>query len=76
MVVIDPHLNKTITLADLHSACDYTVWEGWELQGYPVMTVSRGKVVMENGQFMGTRGTGEFIPRRLSSEVLAGPAVT
>ena len=76
VVVIDPNLRKTITLADLHSACDYTAWEGWELHGYPVMTVTRGNIVMENGRFLGTRGAGELIPRTLSPEVLAGPAVT
>lgn len=76
VVVIDPNLRKTITLADLHSACDYTAWEGWEFHGYPVMTVARGNIVMESGRFLGTRGAGEFIPRTLSPEVLAGPAVT
>ena len=75
IVVIDPDLKKRITLADLHSDCDYTVWEGRELQGYPVMTVARVKVVMEKGQFMGTKGAGEFIPRKLPSEVLEGPAL-
>ena len=75
IVIIDPNLNKKITLADLHSDCDYTVWEGWELQGYPVMTIARGKVVMEKGQFLGAKGAGQFIPRKLSAEVLAGPAL-
>jgi dihydropyrimidinase len=76
VVVIDPDLKKTITLADLHSACDYTAWEGWELHGYPIMTVARGSIVMEDGRFLGARGAGRFIPRTLSPEVLAGPAVT
>ena len=75
IVIIDPNLNKKITLADLHSDCDYSVWEGWELQGYPVMTIARGKVVMEKGQFLGANGAGQFIPRKLSAEVLAGPAL-
>ena len=75
IVVIDPDLKKTISLAELHSDCDYSVWEGWELQGYPVMTIARGKVVMENGEFLGTEGAGEFLPRKLSSEVLEGPVL-
>ena len=75
IVVIDPDLKKVITLPDLHSNCDYTVWEGWELLGYPVLTIARGKVVMENGRFTGSRGAGEFLPRRLPPEVLSAPAV-
>ena len=75
VVVIDPDVKKVIALPDLHSDCDYTVWEGWELQGYPVMTISKGNVVMEDGRFTGTKGAGEFLPRQLPAEVLAGPAV-
>ena len=75
IVVIDPNLKKKITLPELHSDCDYTVWEGWELQGYPVMTIAGGRVVMDSGQFMGVKGAGEFIPRTLTSAVLEGPAL-
>jgi dihydropyrimidinase len=75
VVVLDPNLRKTIRLADLHADCDYSVWEGWELQGYPVMTIARGRTVMEGGQFLGVKGQGEFLPRQLPSEVFADPVV-
>ncbi len=75
VVLIDPNLKKKIALADLHSVCDYSVWEGREFHGYPVMTISQGKVVMENGQFSGVKGAGRFLPRELPQEVLEGPAL-
>jgi len=42
-VLIDPALNKTIALSDLHADADYSIWEGFACQGYPVMTILRGK---------------------------------
>ncbi len=68
IVVIDPDLKRTITLADLHSDCDYSIWDGWEFTGFPVMTMLRGNVLMENGAWTGPSGIGEFIAARSPSE--------
>ena len=35
IVIIDPDLKRKITLADLHSDCDYSIWDGWEFEGFP-----------------------------------------
>ena len=40
----------SLTNSILHHNCDYTPYEGRELTGYPVMTLSRGEVVMEEGE--------------------------
>jgi len=63
IVVIDPNFKRTIRLENLHGWQDYTVYEGWDLQGFPVVTISRGNVVSENGQYVGKQGHGIFIPR-------------
>ncbi len=47
----------------LHHAMDYTTYEGMEVQGWPVVTLSRGEVVCENGKITGKPGHGEFLPR-------------
>ena len=73
LVLIDPGIHKTLSMDDLHIG-DYSIWEGWEINGWPVTTVLRGKVVVENGQLLGNLGDGQFIPRRMSSEVLSRPA--
>ena len=48
--IFDPNLRKVLSLDDLHSDSDYSVWEGFECQGYPQITILRGKVIVEDGQ--------------------------
>ena len=42
---------------------DYTPYEGMEVTGWPMVTVSRGEVVFENGKVLGEPGRGRFLPR-------------
>jgi dihydropyrimidinase len=75
LVLIDPQLRKTLSLADLHADSDYSIWEGFECQGYPVMTILRGKVIVEDGKLMGSSSDGHWLKRRVAPEVLARPTV-
>lgn len=63
IVVYDPDKDFTITCGAMHSDYDHTIWEGVPLHGYPVMTFSRGKLVYENGKFVGEPGWGNFVKR-------------
>ena len=63
LVIIDPDCEVTLSQSRMHSRSDYCPYEGMILQGYPVMTLSRGKVIVRNGVFKGLAGDGEFIPR-------------
>ena len=63
-----PDLKRKLTLADLHSNCDYSIWDGWEFDGFPDMTMVRGNVLVENGAWTGPEGIGQFIPARMPSE--------
>ncbi len=75
LVLIDPALEKTLTLDDLHADSDYSIWEGFACQGYPVTTILRGKVIVENGRLVGSSSDGRWLGRRVSGDVLARPAV-
>lgn len=75
LCLIDPTLKKTLTLSDLHADSDYSIWEGFECKGYPVMTILRGKVIIENGKLIGSSSDGRWLKRRVANEVLARPAV-
>jgi dihydropyrimidinase len=75
LVLIDPGLKKTITLDGLHADADYSIWEGFACQGYPVTTILRGKVIVENGRLVGSSSDGRWLGRRVSGEVLARPSV-
>ncbi|GAA0177146.1 dihydropyrimidinase [Clostridium sediminicola] len=63
IVIFNPDIEKTVTKEMLHENVDYTPYEGMKLKGYPEVTISRGKVIVENGQFIGEKGCGKFIKR-------------
>ncbi len=73
IVLIDSSIRKRLTMEDFHIS-DYSIWEGWEIEGWPSFTMLRGKVKIENGQFLGSLGDGQLIPRKISSDILARPA--
>lgn len=62
LILIDPAARETIRLTQLHSACDYSVWDGWELQGKVMTTILRGTVLVRGQEWVGEHGLGRFIP--------------
>jgi dihydropyrimidinase len=75
LAVWDPEVTRVIALEDLHHESDYSPWEGWEVTGWPVATVLRGKVVVEDGELRGSQDDGRWLPRWLDRAVRMGPAV-
>jgi dihydropyrimidinase len=74
IVLIDPAIRKRLTLADLHAA-DHSVWDGWEIHGWPVTTILRGKIVVEDGRLAGDLSDGRLIGgRKTPPALLRGPA--
>ena len=67
-------MRRTIRNADLHGS-DYTPWEGHDVSVWPGMTILRGKVVMEDGRFLGSQADGQWQARRVADEILSGPAL-
>ena len=59
----DATRSVTITQDILHHDTDYTPYEGLQVTGWPVVTVSRGKVVWNDGTVLCEPGWGRFIPR-------------
>ena len=62
IVIWDPLLKKTAKDADELSNAKYTIFNGWELTGWPVTTIRRGEVVWENGKMLAKPGSGKFVP--------------
>ena len=73
IVIFDPNLKKKLTLDDLHADSDYSIWEGFECHGYPVMTILRGKVIVEDGKLVGSSSDGRWLSRKVAPGVLAQP---
>ncbi|CAA9576124.1 MAG: Dihydropyrimidinase @ D-hydantoinase [uncultured Thermomicrobiales bacterium] len=63
IVVFDPELTRTVTASMLESNADYTVYEGWEVTGWPIVTLRRGEVVYRHGEVVGKPGSGRLVRR-------------
>ena len=63
LVLWDRERKVTLTNALMQHAVDYTPYEGMELTGWPVMTLSRGQIVAAEGEIRGMAGHGRFLPR-------------
>jgi dihydropyrimidinase len=71
IVVLDPARRGTVRAADLHET-DYTPWEGHDIFAWPVVTLSRGKIMVENGHYFGSPSDGRYLKRKISSDILNG----
>ncbi len=63
LVVFDPNRKQTLSAKTLHMKVDYNPYEGREVTGVSETVLSRGKVVVENGKFVGRAGAGSFLKR-------------
>jgi dihydropyrimidinase len=64
LVIYDPRREVTLSVQSLHQRVDYCPYEGHAVRGYPRTVLLRGKVIVEDGQFMGAAGQGKFVPGR------------
>jgi dihydropyrimidinase len=63
LVVLDPHLRRTIDGRSMRSNADYSAYDGHEVTGWPRFTVSRGDIVLEDGQVVAEPGRGRWLRR-------------
>ena len=63
IVLFDPTARRTLTAASLHHTSDYTPYEGFELTGAVRSVFVRGRPVIRNNAYVGTRGDGRFVGR-------------
>jgi len=63
IVIFDPKVKRTISAKTHHMNCDYSLFEGMEIHGKPTTVLSRGKIVIENDQYVGSKGDGKFLKR-------------
>ena len=63
LTVVDPELTRRVSPDLLRSRSDFSIYDGRELTGWPVLTMVRGRVLMEDGQVLGEPGFGRYLPR-------------
>jgi dihydropyrimidinase len=66
VVVYDPNGHTSIGLATHHMNMDYSAWEGYEVDGHVDTVLSRGKVIVDHNEYLGTKGDGRYFKRGLS----------
>jgi dihydropyrimidinase len=63
VVVFDPNRTITLSVDTLHMNVDYNPYEGRRVTGATDTVLSRGRLVIENGTFVGRAGAGSFLKR-------------
>jgi len=63
IVFWDPQADYTISAKTHHMRVDYSMFEGFRVKGNVSKVMSRGEMVVENGQFLGKIGRGQYLKR-------------
>src|SRR5213080_3045422 len=63
IVIFDPNAETTFGVENEHMNVDYSAYEGKTIKGTVDTVLSRGKVVIDNGEFKGKSGDGQFLKR-------------
>jgi len=63
IVIWDPKETRTVRDEDMLSGSGYSTYAGWQVTGWPIITIRRGEIVYKNGQIVGKAGTGELLHR-------------
>jgi dihydropyrimidinase len=71
LVVYDPQARRTISAETHHMDVDYSCYEGREVTGRSEIVLSRGKVIVDGDEWLGTAGDGRFLKRAPTGSLLA-----
>jgi dihydropyrimidinase len=66
IVIFDPARCHNIQYQNQHSKATYTLYEGRRCLGKPIITIQRGKILVEDGLMKAKPGDGEFLPTKIS----------
>ena len=63
IVIFDPTRTHTISAETHHMDVDYSAYEGRKVTGKVEVVMSKGKVIIEDGRYLGAKGDGEYLRR-------------
>jgi dihydropyrimidinase len=69
LIVFDADQEQTISVKTHHMRVDYSMFEGTRVKGVPKTVLSQGRVIVENGKFVGKVGAGTFLKRENPARV-------
>jgi dihydropyrimidinase len=64
LAIVDLNFEQVVTAKTLPSAADFSIYEGWKMKGWPVMTIIRGEIVAQDGKVVEKKGFGRFVARK------------
>jgi len=68
IVIVDLDKKARLSISNSHyTLADYTPYEGWEIKGWPVLTMLRGNIIVQGGELKARPGLGKYIPRPINS---------
>jgi dihydropyrimidinase len=70
IVVYDPQRKHTLSARTHHMNVDYSCYEGRSVTGGSDVVISRGRVIVDHGQWHGDKGWGRFLKRQTAREYL------
>ena len=66
----DPRYRRTIDGARMQSLSGYSVYDAWQVQGWPKFVIRRGQLVLADGQITAHPGDGEWLRRTTTARAL------
>jgi len=65
LTIVDLEKEVVVGEKPVYSLTDFNIFGGWRLKGWPVSTILRGKVVIDQGEISGNAGDGRFLKSRV-----------
>lgn len=65
IVIFDPEKEVRLSTDSLHEHVDWTLYEGLQLKGWPIVTIARGQIIVSDGEFVSHNNYGRFVEREL-----------
>ncbi len=67
IIIFDPEKSRQLDSVFMHSMAEYSPYKHIEVKGFPVTTISRGEILINEGAYRGFRGHGQFIEAEKST---------
>ncbi len=70
IVIFDPNEKHVISVDNQHMRVDYSAYEGLEVTGKVKCVLSRGRLIVDNGEYLGKPGDGQYLKRGLNQYLI------